>query len=30
MIGAASVVKSEIPDNAIAVGAIAKIKKYRK
>lgn len=29
VIGAASVVKGEIPENAIAVGAIAKVKKYR-
>ena len=29
VIGAASVVKGEIPPNAIAVGAIAKVKKYR-
>lgn len=29
VIGAASVVKGEIADNAVAVGAIAKVKKYR-
>lgn len=29
VIGAASVVKGEIPDNAVAVGAPAKVKKYR-
>lgn len=29
VISAASVVKGEIPQNAIAVGAIAKVKKYR-
>lgn len=29
VIGAGSVVKGEIPDNAIAVGAPAKVKKYR-
>ena len=29
VIGAASVVKGEIPDNAIAVGAPAKVKKFR-
>ena len=29
VIGAGSVVKGEIPSNAIAVGAPAKVKKYR-
>ncbi len=29
VIGASSVVKGEIPENAVAVGSIAKVKKYR-